>query len=112
MKSYKKYPYGTKNSVVDACVSSSSDIKKETVVNVDLDKENKISSNRNNLMDNSMQSSDKIVTDEDEKCFICGDGGVLLLCDFPACPRVYHKVSRYFNSLLYIILLGCGVTSE
>lgn len=29
---------------------------------------------------------------EDEECLVCGEGGMLILCDFPQCPRVYHKV--------------------
>jgi hypothetical protein len=29
---------------------------------------------------------------EDDRCFVCGDGGRLVLCDFPGCPRVYHQV--------------------
>ena len=29
---------------------------------------------------------------EDDKCFVCGEGGKLILCDFPNCPRVYHHV--------------------
>ena len=29
---------------------------------------------------------------EDEECLVCGEGGMLILCDFPHCPRVYHKV--------------------
>jgi len=24
-------------------------------------------------------------------CFVCGDGGTLVLCDFPQCPRAYHQ---------------------
>jgi len=27
----------------------------------------------------------------DDSCFVCGDGGVLLVCDFPGCSRSYHK---------------------
>eukprot|EP00924_Labyrinthula_sp_SR-Ha-C_P001161 snap_masked-scaffold_7-processed-gene-15.5-mRNA-1 protein AED:1.00 eAED:1.00 QI:0/0/0/0/1/1/4/0/1664 len=27
----------------------------------------------------------------DQKCFICGTGGSLTLCDEPKCPRVYHQ---------------------
>ena len=30
---------------------------------------------------------------EDDRCFVCGEGGKLILCDFPNCPRVYHQVS-------------------
>ena len=30
---------------------------------------------------------------EDDKCFVCSEAGVLLICDFPLCTRVYHKVS-------------------
>ena len=26
--------------------------------------------------------------EEDENCFICGEQGNLLLCDFPECPRL------------------------
>ena len=29
---------------------------------------------------------------DDECCLVCGDKGSLLLCDFPNCPRAYHKV--------------------
>jgi hypothetical protein len=35
--------------------------------------------------------------DEDDRCFICGEGGVLQLCDFPDCPRVYHKVCTNYQ---------------
>jgi len=35
---------------------------------------------------------DEEVVKEDDKCFVCGDGGKLILCDFPHCPRVYHHV--------------------
>lgn len=29
---------------------------------------------------------------EDEVCFVCREGGNLMLCDYPDCPRVYHQV--------------------
>lgn len=28
----------------------------------------------------------------DDNCFICGQEGELLMCDYPDCPRVYHPV--------------------
>lgn len=28
----------------------------------------------------------------DDECLICGQGGHLLLCDFPRCARAYHQV--------------------
>lgn len=40
----------------------------------------------------SLKSPVPVCEEEDEKCFICGDVGTLMLCDFPACPRVYHKM--------------------
>jgi hypothetical protein len=32
--------------------------------------------------------------DVDEKCLVCGEGGVIMLCDFPSCKRVYHQVTQ------------------
>jgi hypothetical protein len=29
----------------------------------------------------------------DDLCFVCGQEGQLLLCDYPKCKRVYHEVS-------------------
>jgi hypothetical protein len=29
---------------------------------------------------------------EESLCFICKDGGQLITCDFPNCPKVYHHV--------------------
>ena len=31
---------------------------------------------------------------EDDRCLVCGEGGKLILCDFPGCPRVYHQVTE------------------
>ena len=38
----------------------------------------------------NIKDDDEII--EDDKCFVCGEGGKLILCDFPSCPRVYHHV--------------------
>lgn len=38
----------------------------------------------------NLKDDDEIM--EDDKCFVCGEGGKLILCDFPGCPRVYHHV--------------------
>jgi len=40
----------------------------------------------------TLKSPVPVCEEEDEKCLICGDVGTLMLCDFPACPRVYHKM--------------------
>lgn len=34
-----------------------------------------------------MRRSDKECEDE---CFVCNDGGELMVCDVPNCPKVYH----------------------
>jgi hypothetical protein len=36
------------------------------------------------------QYLEAVATSEDN-CFVCGDGGDLLLCDFAGCPKVYHQ---------------------
>jgi hypothetical protein len=50
--------------------------------------------------------------ESEDHCFICGDGGSLMLCDAPGCPKVYHapcilmdKVCDCGNALLTIILI-------
>lgn len=32
------------------------------------------------------------VEDVDDNCFICGESGEVLLCDYPLCRKVYHQV--------------------
>lgn len=41
------------------------------------------------------QEQEKEEVAEDDRCFVCGDGGRLVLCDFPGCPRVYHQVTHH-----------------
>lgn len=31
----------------------------------------------------------------DDACFVCGQEGQLLLCDYPNCTRVYHQVIKF-----------------
>ena len=50
-----------------------------------------MSSPTGNTLD-TLKSPVPVCEEEDEKCLICGDVGTLMLCDFPACPRVYHKM--------------------
>lgn len=67
--------------------------------------------NRSLLSPQSTQSQESIKSpvpvcdEEDEKCFICGDVGTLMLCDFPACPRVYHKVISNVQLIIHSIVL-------
>jgi len=35
--------------------------------------------------------------DEDDYCFVCGDGGTLLVCDSEGCRRVYHLHCAYLD---------------
>lgn len=35
--------------------------------------------------------------DEDDYCFVCGDGGTLLVCDREGCRRVYHLHCAYLD---------------
>lgn len=43
----------------------------------------------------SDQENEQEEVAEDDRCFVCGDGGRLVLCDFPGCPRVYHQVTHH-----------------
>jgi hypothetical protein len=52
------------------------------------------SAGRDNVSDNEGEDESEPVEDEDDRCFVCGGTGNLILCDFPGCPRVYHQV-RY-----------------
>jgi hypothetical protein len=47
----------------------------------------------------STSRSRNLVSAEDDVCFVCKDGGKLVLCDYPGCSRTYHQVSRF--CLLY-----------
>lgn len=33
----------------------------------------------------------------EDYCFVCGQDGKLLVCDFPGCLKVYHKVGHLTN---------------
>ncbi|GBG32159.1 Histone-lysine N-methyltransferase NSD3 [Hondaea fermentalgiana] len=53
-----------------------------------------MSSNANGGTASGSALKRKDATNQDaheDSCFICGDGGVLLMCDFPSCPKSYHK---------------------
>ena len=41
--------------------------------------------------DSDSDSNADISNDTMDYCFVCGDGGTLVLCDFPHCPRAYHQ---------------------
>jgi hypothetical protein len=36
---------------------------------------------------NTKLSSEEV----EDLCFFCQDGGEVILCDFPQCPKVYHQ---------------------
>jgi len=40
--------------------------------------------------DSVSEEDDEIQYDEEDYCFVCGDGGSLLLCDAEGCRKVYH----------------------
>lgn len=42
--------------------------------------------------------------EEEDLCFVCGIGGKVLVCEFPGCTKVYHKVQAKKHSYLYF----CG----
>lgn len=54
------------------------------------------SSSHNSRCGRYAAGSDSDSEEEDNEdtmdyCFVCGDGGTLVLCDFPQCPRAYHQ---------------------
>jgi hypothetical protein len=49
--------------------------------------------NKNSQADDDYTAIESEEDEEDEKCFVCGENGSLVLCDFPNCRRVYHHVS-------------------
>ncbi len=57
---------------------------------------------RSGSLDEDSIGSDEEEDVEMEYCFVCGDGGTLVLCDFPKCPRAYHQacVAPTFPQLL------------
>lgn len=38
-----------------------------------------------------MSNADSDAVSSIDYCFVCGDGGTLILCDFPGCARAYHQ---------------------
>lgn len=73
------------------------------------------SSNRNSQIDDDYTAIESEENEEDEKCFVCGENGSLVLCDFPNCRRVYHHVSIillfysffliYFKNYIYLYFI-------
>jgi hypothetical protein len=48
----------------------------------------------------------------DESCFVCGQDGRLLLCDFPLCTRTFHQICllKVFPDPLDDLMIDCGVS--
>ena len=44
------------------------------------------------ILDQDKAEDEMSIDDVDDNCFVCGQEGNLLLCDFPDCKRVYHHV--------------------
>lgn len=57
------------------------------------------------------ESTKLSLDDVDDICFVCNEGGEVVLCDYPYCPKVYHQVLlQTICAVCWIrILCGCGV---
>lgn len=67
------------------------------------------SSSQQKLIENPTQDScqhvnnismDGVEEEEEESCFICKQDGEVLLCDYPGCKKMYHKVSSKSDVIL------------
>lgn len=61
----------------------------ESIMNF-IAKEDKGVSSDDRINDNELYSNLYPSVKEDDVCFVCGEGGKLILCDYPLCIRSYH----------------------
>jgi hypothetical protein len=64
---------------------------------------------------NDFESNKLASEDVDDNCFICGEAGEVLLCDYPMCRKVYHQVTNSSRGhsvtriILFLSIVSCWV---